>query len=594
MAALALTAPTAHARLPALRWKRDGAWHDISFPELGDRVRAIARGLIALGVEPGDRVAIISETRPEWTCADLGALAIGATIVPIYPTSPAGDCAYVLDHSGARVVFCDTADQAAKVLPLAGAPRALEHVVTFEPTGAAAATIDLDELGRLGAPIDPGLVNERALAVQPGDLCTLMYTSGTTGTPKGCMLTHRNLRANLDMIEAIVPEGARPVLFAFLPLAHSLTRMLQMYAIDVGGTLAYWDGTRETMLKDVAEVRPTQLPSVPRMYEKVHTAIESGLVEASPLRRWMFHAGVATGHAARERERSGRRLGPLLRVRLALADRLVLSKVRRAFGDRLEVASTGAAPMDTEVLELFHACGIPLMEGYGLTECTAVATINTPSALRIGTVGRPLPGSELRIAGDGEVLIRGPHLFQGYYRDPAATAGALKGGWLRSGDLGELDADGYLTIVGRTKDIVITSSGKNIAPSKIEDALRRSRWISQAAVYGDGRPYLVALITLDPDEAPVPAGRGDVRAEIQRVVDEVNRGLSRIEQVKRFAVLDRDLTEEDGELTPTLKLKRSVIYSRYAAEIDELYHQVGASSQFPQLAEEELVSRPLR
>ena len=581
IATIAFAAAAAHAELPALRSKRANGWAETSYAQLGARVGALAGGLIAIGVRPADRVAILAATSAEWTCADLAAAAAGAIVVPIYPTSPADDCAYILRHSQTRVVFCDTPQTAMRILPLADEV-GLERVVVFDdaPDG----TLSLDDLLLAGADVAHDEVRARAAAIDPDDLCTLMYTSGTTGRPKGCKLTHANLRANLDMIEAVVPEGRRPELFAFLPLAHALTRMLQLYAIDVGGTLAYWNGSRETLLADLAEARPTQLASIPRLYEKLYAAIEAGVAAAGPFKRRTFAFAVAAGRAAAERERRGRRLGPALRIRRAAADRLVLSKVRQVFGGELEIASTGAAPTEPELVEFFHACGVPVMEGYGLTESTAVTTINHPGAVKIGTTGRPLPGTELKLADDGEILIRGAHVFRGYYRDPEATSEVLVDGWLHSGDLGEVDADGYLRIVGRKKEIIITSSGKNIAPAKIEDALRRSRWISHAVVCGDRRPYLVALLTLDPDETAalaehVGVAADDVElaahpavvAELHAAVRAANERLAPIEQVKRFAILDRDLSPDHGELTATLKVKRRVVEHRYADEIVALY-----------------------
>jgi long-chain acyl-CoA synthetase len=584
MSALALAAPAKHAQFPALRSKQAGTWTDLSYPLLGERIREYARSLLALGIAPGDRVAVFSETCPEWTCVDLAALACGAVLVPIYPTTSSRECAYLLAHSEARIAFCATTAQATTLTEAISRDRPLEHVVAFSSTTAGTPALPLEDFASYGSTIDEARVYERAARVTPSDLCTLVYTSGTTGKPKGCVLTHANIRANLDMLEAVIPTGKRPILFAFLPLAHMLTRMLQMYTLDVGGTLAYWDGQRETLLADLATVRPTQFPAVPRLYEKVYAAINDSVERSNRARRDLFRFSVAAGRDACDRDRRDLPRGILLRVKLAIANRLLLTKVRDAFGGQLEVASTGAAPMDATVLEFFNACGVSLMEGYGLTESTAVATINTPTSFKLGTVGKPLPGSRLALSDDGEVLIAGPHIFGGYYKDPQATAEALIDGVLHTGDLGAVDADGFLTITGRKKDLIITSSGKNVSPAKIENALRQQRWISQAVVCGERRPFLVALLTLDHEDLPALARHVDapgdganlashaaVRAVVEKAVANVNKDLARIEQIKRFIVLPYDFSEARGELTPTLKPKRATIYDRYAPQIMAMY-----------------------
>jgi long-chain acyl-CoA synthetase len=374
-------------------------------------------------------------------------------------------------------------------------------------------------------------------------------------------------------------------LYMFLPLAHALARVAQFVALTVGGTIVFWRGDSTKIVDELAEAGPTHFPSVPRVFEKIHTRIHAGVEAAPRIRRAMFGWAVAEGRRQRARELAGRPASPLARRRHALADKLVLSKVRAVFGPNLEVALTGAAPIGQEVLEFFDACGVIVLEGYGLTETCAASTLNTPREHRFGTIGRPLPGCEVDIAEDGELLLRGPHVFPGYYHDPESSRGALAGRQLRTGDLGEVDDDGYVRITGRKKDLIITSSGKNISPANIEEQLRESRFISQAVVFGDKRSYLVALLTLDADEASALAERvgapdadlatlaadGDVRAELQRCVDAVNEHLARIEQIKKFAVLDHDLTQEGGELTPTLKLKRAVVSERYADVVEGLY-----------------------
>jgi long-chain acyl-CoA synthetase len=562
----------------AMRVRRDGVVHDITFRDLGRRAREIAGGLIALGIRPGDRVAIIGSTRPEWTVADCGVLAAGATVVPVYHTNSAEECQYVLAHSSSRVLICEDAEQLRKIESVRSQLPVLERIFTMVPVEGAES---LNDLRANGNPDDAD-----AVEVAAEDPATIVYTSGTTGPPKGCILTHANFIAVMRMYQHQLRDDLQPgvVTFMFLPLAHSLARVVQFVNLDVGATLAFWQGDPKRLLDDIAEARPMYLPSVPRVFEKIHARALAAAEEASPVRRGAFRWAVATGARARAIERRGDTPGPVLRTGVRVADRLVLSRVRDLFGGELRLGLTGAAPIGREVLEFFDACGVLILEGYGMTETCAASTLNTRDDFRFGTVGRPLPGSEVAIADDGEVLMRGPHVFGGYHRDDEATRDTFAEGWLRSGDLGAIDGDGYLAITGRKKDLIITSSGKNISPTNLETALRETRWISQAVVFGDNRQYLVALLTIDPDEVEALAARAGVPADLatmatdprvhavlQESVDEVNARVARIEQIKRFAVLDHDLTQTAGELTPTLKVKRSAVNDRYRREFEALY-----------------------
>jgi len=547
---------------------------DVSYPELAAAVREIAAGLARLGIEPGDRVSILAGTRPEWTLADLGILWAGATVVPIYHTSSPAECEYILRHAEVRAIFCEDEAQLVK-LDRAALPD-LAHVILM--TGDAAGAISLTELRTAG---------ERALpaAARPQDVATIIYTSGTTGPPKGCVVTHRSLLATVEMYERELELGSGPlVVYLFLPLAHSLARVAQLAVLHSGGTLAFWGGDPKRIIDELAEIRPTHFPSVPRIYEKIHTAALSKASSQSLLKRGIFRWAVREGARFSAASRAGVRPGAVRRLRHNVADRLVLSHVRSLFGDRLVFAMCGAAPIGAEILEFFDACGVLILEGYGLTESCAAASVNTPRSVRFGSVGRPLAGTEVAIAPDGEILIAGPHVFSGYHRDPGATGEALDGVWLRSGDLGELDADGYVHITGRKKDLIITSSGKNISPENLESALRETRWISQAVVAGERRPYLVALVTLDPDEAPklaaelgIAPGIGAMARDprvhdaVAADVEAVNSQFARIEQIKRFAILERDFTQDDGELTPTLKVKRGAVYEHFGDRINSLY-----------------------
>ena len=569
----------------ALRYKEGQSWREISYARLVRSARDIAKGLIALGIEPGERVSIIADTRPEWTVADAASFCAATVVAPIYQTNSPEECEYVLRHSEARAVFCEDAAQLAKIEQIRARCPALEHVIAFQ--GATAGSISLEQLVELGGKVDDKQVDDRVAAVNPDGMASLVYTSGTTGPPKACILTHRNfieavhtLEERLDLTRTDAPIE----FFMFLPLAHVFARIVQVFTLDLGGTLIYWQRDPAGLLDDIREARPTYFPSVPRVWEKIYTAATSGVADQPWLKRAVFNWSLEVGHRVRELERNGATPGWALAVQHRLADRLVHQKVRDLFGGRLELAVTAAAPIAREVLEFFDACGILLVEAWGMTETCAAGTINTDLEMKMGTVGRPVPGLEMRVGPDGELLARGPNIFAGYFKDEEATRESLPEGWLATGDLGSIDAEGFVTITGRKKDIIITSSGKNITAANLENALKQSRWISEAVAYGDNRPYLVALLTLDPEEVPKLAGQlgttGDpstmardqrVRAELQKVVDDVNQRFARIEQIKRFAILDRELTQQDGELTPTLKVKRSVVYDKFADLFSGLY-----------------------
>jgi long-chain acyl-CoA synthetase len=564
----------------AIRFPRDGSWHEWSFSELGTAVRDLARGFAALGIEPGDRVALLGETRPEWTLADAALLAAGCVVVPVYHTNSPEECRYVVDHSGARAIVVEDAAQLEKIEAVRDRLAGLEHIVSMTDTGR---TPTVDDLRSRAREVPAEKLEQRLERVRPDDIATIVYTSGTTGPPKGCMLTHRNVLFTMEAYVKRVHLRPPATLFMFLPLAHALARVVQMVSLDVGGTLAFWSGDSRKLVEDVAAARPTHFPSVPRVFEKIHARALARGREGSAVKQRLFAWAVVTGRKARPAAREGR-LSPALRAQHALADRLVLSRIRDLFGGRLELALTGAAPIPLEVLEFLDACGITVLEGYGMTETCAAATLNTPESPRYGTVGPALEGTTVEIVEDGEILLGGPNVFKGYHRDEDATSEAFEGEAVRTGDLGELDAEGNLRITGRKKDLIITSSGKNITPTNIENALRESRWVSQAIVHGDNRSYLVALLTLDADEVPalaaelgVPADVGEmaahprVREVLQRDVDAANSRFARIEQIKRFAVLDTDLSQAAGELTPTMKVKRNVVETRYADAFSALY-----------------------
>ncbi len=572
----------------ALQFPRDGRSGEITYPELGRISTELAQGLVAMGIEPGDRLAILGLTSASWTLADCGSLCAGAVVTPIYHTNSPEECAYVLEHSEARLVFCDDAAQAAKIERVRGSCPSLEHVVVFDSSAAGMSLADLRAAGR---EVAPERVYERVAATDPGDLATLVYTSGTTGPPKGCMLSHRNLLATTQMYAQQLGLGPAHSMYQFLPLAHVLARIAQSVALSVGARVIYWGGDVAKLADELQATSPTHVPAVPRVYEKIHGMVATQVAEGRAYERMLFDWALRCGAEARSAMRARRQPSLLTDLQYRLADRLVLAKIRRLFGPGLEMALVGAAPIAPELLEFFDACGVLVLEGYGLTESCAASTINTLDTVRFGTVGRALPGTEVAIAEDGEILIRGPHVFRGYYKDPAATEEVLTpDGWLHSGDLGAIDGEGYLSITGRKKDLIITSSGKNITPVNIESELRDSPYISEAVVYGDNRPYLVAMLILDRDAAvrladrleiaPDPAtiaGHPRVHAELQKEVDRINAKFARIEQVKRFAILDHELTQADGELTPTFKVKRAVVYEKYADVFAGLYADVAGT-----------------
>ena len=579
MADLIPLATARHGGKPALRHKVGDAWVDVSYRQLERMVRELALGLVDLGIEPGDRVSILSHTRPEWTYACFATFAAGAIVVSVYQTNSPEECHYVLHHSGARAVFVEDAEQLAKVRAVQADLPELEFVIMIDPADADAdgSTISLAALRDRGQARAQTELEERLDSVTPDDGCLLLYTSGTTGPPKACELTHGNYRAITSAVETQDLVREDDCVYLFLPLAHALALIVQFLVLDVGATLAYWEKDPQKIVPNLMELKPTFFPSVPRIFEKIHTlATTAG--DARELEQ-----ATRVGMAVRQAQHRGKEVPADLQAAFERAEQALYANVRNLFGGRLRQAVTGAAPIAPGILEFFYACGVPVMEGYGMTETASVASVNTPDAFRLGSVGRPLPGVQVRIADDDEILIKGPNIFNGYYRDATATRETLMDGWLHTGDLGRLDEDGFLFITGRRKDIIITAGGKNITPANLEHALQRNRWISQAVVIGDGRPYLIALITLDPEETPTFAGEHNLkpdelhqsesmRAEIQTAIDEANSHYAPVEQIKRFEILPEDFSQPTGELTPTLKVKRNIVQQKYADTIDAIYH----------------------
>ncbi|MFD4023166.1 AMP-dependent synthetase/ligase [Streptomyces sp. NPDC058576] len=614
LAALADWAGARYGGRPALRFRSPDdpkGWQEVSYGQLRTLVRTVARGLMGLGVAPGDRVAILAETRPEWTYAHLGVLTAGAVMVPVYPTAGDEEVVWVLGDSGATVVICEDAVQGKKVerlrdrLPgvravvlMSGATQ--ESLALLELPGPdAESALDVHSTPGSSDPLDD--LDARIAARSADDLATIVYTSGTTGPPKGCRVTHGNIAGVRDGTLDLIPSEEGDSTYLYLPLAHTMAQLVAFKTLLQGTTLIYFGGRIEDVVGELAEARPTHLPSVPRLFEKVHSVVLS-LAEGQEGGRERFEEAVRTGVAVAELRERGEEPDAELARAWREADERLFSLVRGAFGGRLKWALTGAAPIAPATLDFLRACGIAIFEGYGMTESGGVISLNHPAALRYGSVGRPMPGCEVRIdspghdaSGDGagggvgpgaegEVLTRGPHVFDGYHGDPAATSAVLDAdGWLRTGDLGHLDEDGYLFITGRRKDLIITSGGKNLTPTLTEFALQRSRFVSRAVMVGDRRPHPVALITLDTDELrgwaeregvrldPRPARDERVRKLVQEAVDTANAQLSRPARIRAFALLDEDFDVTGGLLTPSLKVRRPAVLARYAREIDALY-----------------------
>ncbi|HET7050807.1 MAG TPA: long-chain fatty acid--CoA ligase [Solirubrobacteraceae bacterium] len=565
----------------AARFKQDGKWRELSYAEMGEAIEEIALGLVDLGIEVGDRVCILAETRLEWTLASLGVSAAGAVAVPVYPTNAPSECKWVAGNSGARAIFCENEGQRTKIEEVRDELPDLEHVIGIDESGG---ELSLDELRARGRERDRGELAPRQEAVSPQDPYTIVYTSGTTGAPKGVVLTHANAMAVCQMVEELEFVEPGDVSYLYLPLAHVFALITMLATVDEGTTLIYFGGNTREILAEIIETKPTYVPSVPRIFEKLYGAAMKMVASESEEEQERFRKAVKLGVEVRTRRRRGDEVPAELAEQFEQADEQIFQRVRGLFGGQVRQAVSGAAPIAPEILEFFYAAGVPVLEGWGMTETTGVGTVGTLDHFKFGTVGRALPGVEIKIAEDGEILCRGPHIFQEYWRNPEATEETMSDGWLRTGDLGELDDEGYLKITGRKKDIIITAGGKNLTPANIENDLKQSPFISQAVMYGDRKPFPVAMITLDPEEI-VPwaqeqglpedieslAEHEKVHEMIQAELDRANSNYARVEQIKKFTILDHDLSVETGELTPSLKVKRNVIYDRYGDLFESLY-----------------------
>ncbi len=581
--------PERRAHKPAFLVKRAGHYRPVTYAELAALVYRCAAGLLRLGVGPGDRVGIVSENRLEWVVADLAIAGIGAVSVPVFPTLTGEQIAYILDHSQAVAAFLSNRFQWQKLRPVMSSIGYLQHLILFSEEPGVPVLQWQEFLGSAPAGQLPRWeqeYRERAASVQPDALLTLIYTSGTTGVPKGVMLTHRNVVENVKAALRAVPIDSSDVLLSYLPLSHSYERTTGYYsAFAAGATIAFAESI-ETVARNLTEVRPTVMTSVPRLFERARARVMATLAQQPRLRQrialWALDVGRRAWH---ERQRRGR-LSATTAAQLRFADRLVLRKLRERFGGRLRFFVSGGAALPVDVAEFFFAIGIPILEGYGLTEAAPVLTVNRLDDIELGTVGKPLDNVEIRLAEDGEILARGPNIMRGYWRDPEATAEAIDSeGWLHTGDIGCWSARGNLIITDRKKHIFVSSGGKNIAPQPIEQLLCQSPYIDQCLLIGDGRPYCTALIVPDFEALTAYAAEHGIAESstealvqhpaiqelIQRELDRLQRPLARYERVRRFTLLPKPFSIESGELTPTLKIRRSVVERNYAELIEAMY-----------------------
>ena len=563
-----------------------GRWAAVSWRDNEELCRRVSRALMSLGVRHGDRVAIVSQSRIEWVQCDLGIAGCGAVTVGIYPTSPPSECAYVLDHSDSGVAFFEDWAQIAKLASLRPGLPHLKWLVALDGSSdEASGVLSWEQFLARADAVPDGDLDACIAAVGPDDLAAVVYTSGTTGIPKGAMLTHRGVLFSAESAASALALGPGKVYLLILPLAHVFARLTVHLCMSTGNVVAFAESLAR-ISENMKTVRPHFLAGVPRMFEKIQDRIRLDAKRAGGFRSRVFAWSLDAGMRASRLEREGRAVPFVLRARRALARRLVFRKIHAALGGRVEFLISGAAPLDVRVAEFFHACGILILEGIGMTENASFSNVNRPGRFRFGTVGPAGPGIETRIAEDGEILVRGPNVMRGYFKDPDATRLAIDGdGWLHTGDVGHLDADGFLTVVDRKKDLIITSGGKNVAPQRIERALASSSFIARAVAFGDRRKYITALVTLDADAMrswAERAGRAEesleslardeeVLALIDAEVDAVNRTLAPHEVVKSVRILPGDFSVEAGELTPTLKVRRKVVVEKYRSLIDEMY-----------------------
>ncbi len=573
----------------AFRYPDTGGWTSVTWKQVGDRVELIAAGLISLGINPEERVALASGTRYEWVVVDFGILAAGAATTTVYPTTHADDVAFIVANSGSRIVLAEDQQQVDKLIAHRAELPAVHKVVVIDGAGDGDWVITLDELEDLGQQLladSPTAVTDRVDAIRPDQLATLIYTSGTTGKPKGVRLTQDSWTYTAAAMDSLGVLSDRDLNYLWLPLAHAFGKVMLALPLQIGFPTVI-DGRVDKIIENLAVIRPTIMGAVPRIFEKVHGRINEMMIKEGGVKKRLFDWATGVGLQMSRVKQAGERPSPLLAVQHKLADRLVLSTIRDRFGGRMRFFISGSAALDREIAQWFDAVGVIVLEGYGLTETSAASSINRPSAYRFGTVGWTLPQTEVKIAADGEILLKGPGVMNGYHDLPEATAEAISAdGWFHTGDIGELDAEGFLRITDRKKDMFKTSQGKYVAPSAISANFKAvCPYASEIIVYGEGKPYCVALVSLEAEaiqEWAADNGLGGksfseishaekTREMVGGYVEQLNKHLNRWEQVKKFSIIDRELTVEAGDLTPSLKLKRKSVVDTFHGSIDELY-----------------------
>ena len=591
IAQLFLEAVDTHQKNDALKYKKDGAWHSLSHRQVYEAVKRVALGLQALGIEPNDRVAILSENRLEWLLSDFACVMIGAVSVPLYPVLPPDQVEYLIRDSEAKAIFVSTEGQLSKVREVRDAAPTLEHVLCYDapPEGEQGvlsfeAVLELGEVRVQGIPDDE--YRAGALARDPHEVLTIIYTSGTTGRPKGAMLTHNNLASNVRSVLRIFDLGPSDVALSVLPLCHIFERMAGHYVMfSAGVTIGYAESFGVAM-DNAGDIQPTIMALVPRGYEQIHGRVEQGIRQASPAKRRLAHWAINVAGKRLDKVLAGKRVDPLLAMQFNVADRLVFSKLRAVTGGRIRFFVSGGAPLGKDLARFFHSVGLPILEGYGLTETSPVISFNQPGDFKLGTVGKPVPGVEVAIAEDGEVLTRGPHVMKGYYKMPEATAAAIEpDGWFHTGDIGVLDDENRLSITDRKKDIIVTAGGKNIAPQPIENRAKANPYVNQVLMIGDRRKFPILLVVPDfsalqswarseriacPDHEALIADQR-VAKFVEREVLATLSELAQYERPKRVALLAKEFSVESGEITPTLKVKRRIVEGRYKEIIDSIY-----------------------
>jgi long-chain acyl-CoA synthetase len=580
---------TATPNTEAFRYPKDRGWESVTWRQVSDRVDSIAAGLISLGINPEERVALASGTRYEWVVADFGILAAGAATTTVYPTTNAEDVAYIVSNSGSRIVIAEDQTQVDKLRERRDQLPAVEKVVIIDGEGDGEWVMSLAELEERGQVLlaeSPNTVNDRNNAIRPDQLATLIYTSGTTGKPKGVRLLQKSWTYTAAAMDSLGVLSDKDLNYLWLPLSHSFGKVMLALPLVIGFPTVI-DGRVDKIVENLAVIRPTIMGAVPRIFEKVHGRINEMMAKEGGVKKTLFDWAVGVGVEVSRTKQAGKAVSPLLNGQYKLADKLVLSKIRDRFGGRLRFFISGSAALDREIAQWFDAIGVVVLEGYGLTETSAASVLNRPNAYRFGTVGWTFPQTEVKIAGDGEILLKGPGVMDGYHDMPEATAETIEpDGWFHTGDIGELDAEGFLRITDRKKDMFKTSQGKYVAPSAISAQFKGiCPFASEIVVYGEGKPYCVALVSLDADgvtewaAANGMAGKSfseiarDAKtyAAVEGYVEQLNKVLNRWEQVKKFAIIDRELTVENGDLTPSLKLKRKVVVDNFHDKIDDLY-----------------------